>query len=68
MKQKNPNVLGSVVINNNIRTTSIYHPCVQRKLGFSHYYVRNDENREYDRNDWEPEKALGKHFQPDLQG
>lgn len=67
-KKKKPNVLGPVVINNNIETRSIYHPCVERKLGFCHYYVRNDENREYDRNEWEPVRAFRKHFQPDLQG
>lgn len=37
-----------------------------RKLGFCHYYVRNDESRENDRR-MEPVRAL-QHFQPDLQG
>lgn len=37
-----------------------------RKLGFCHYYVRNDENRENDRR-MGPVRAL-QHFQPDVQG
>lgn len=67
-KKIKSNILGTVVINNNIRTRSIYHPCVQRKLRICHYFVRNDENREFDRNEWEPVRAFCKDFQPDRQG